>query len=56
MRAFLPAFARRTDLDRVLANGVGMSKIGDEIRKLIPTIGTDKLTQEGYTKVQAGQI
>ena len=56
MRAFSPAFARRTDLDAVLANGVGMSKIGEEIRKLIPTIGTDKLTQEGYTKVQAGQI
>ncbi len=56
MRAFSPAFARRTDLDAVLANGVGMSKIGEEIRKLIPTIGTDKLTEEGYTKVQAGQI
>lgn len=56
MRTFSPAFARRTDLDAVLANGVGMSKIGDEIRRLIPTIGTDKLTQEGYTKVQAGQI
>jgi hypothetical protein len=38
-------------LDAVLANGIGMSKIGDEIRKLIPSIGTDKLTQEGYTRV-----
>ena len=56
MRSLSPALAGRTDLDAVLANGVGMSKIGDEIKKLLPTIGTEKLTQEGYTKVQAGQI
>lgn len=56
MRSLSTALAGRTDLDAVLANGVGMSKIGDEIKKLLPTIGTEKLTQEGYTKVQAGQI
>lgn len=56
MRSLSPELAGRTDLDAVLANGVGMTKIASHIKNLIPTIGTDKLTQEGYTKVQAQQI
>lgn len=56
LRSLLPSFAGRTDLDDVLANGIGLSKIATHIKNLIPSIGTDKLTQEGYTKVQAGQI
>ena len=56
LRSLVPSLAGRTDLDAILANGIGMSKIASHIKSLIPTIGTDKLTQEGYTKVQAGQI
>ena len=56
LRSLVPSLAGRTDLDDVLANGIGLSKIAAHIKNLIPSIGTDKLTQEGYTKVQAGQI
>jgi hypothetical protein len=43
-------------LDQIAANGIGIDKITQYIKQTIPTIGTDKLTEEGYTKVQAGQI
>ena len=56
LRSKFPQFAQRTDLDDIIANGIGMSKIQEYIKNINPKLGTTELTQEGYTKVEAGKI
>ena len=43
-------------METVVSNGIGLGKIADKIKSWLPSIGTDKITQEGYTKHQAGEI
>lgn len=43
-------------MQEVVANGIGMSKINDEILNMISKIGTDEIVKQGYTKKQANDI
>jgi len=43
-------------MQEVVANSIGMSKINDEILKMVSNFGTDEIVKEGYTKQQAGEI
>ena len=56
LRANLPQFARRTDLDQIAANGIGMSKIAAFLKAQLPNIGSSESTIEGYTKKDSQNI
>ena len=56
LRSLSPDLARRIDLDGVLANGVGMSKIADFLKSQLPKIESTETNIEGYTKKDSNDI
>ena len=58
LRAYSPNLVGRTgdEMMQVVANGVGMEKIGSVIHSMLSTLGSDESTIEGYTKAQSNDI
>lgn len=56
LRSLSPDLARRIDLDGVLANGVGMSKIAEFLKSQLPKIESTETNIEGYTKKDSNDI
>ena len=56
LRATVPNFAGRQELDTIASNGVGMSKIAKFLKEQLPNIGSSEQTIEGYTKKDSNDI
>lgn len=58
LRAKIPKFAGRSDLDQVVANGIGMTKIAEFLKGQLPSLGesTNKNSMDGYTNKEAKDI
>ena len=56
LRAVTPGLAMDTSLFGAVQNGVGMTKIAEHIKSILPKLETDELVREGYTHHEANQI
>lgn len=54
MRASDPSLAERQDLDEIAANGIGLSKVGEYIKSMLPSIESIESKNEQFVKVKQG--
>ncbi len=54
LRAIDPSLAGHEELDQIAANGIGMSKIGEYIKSMLPSIESSETKNEEFIKVKQG--
>lgn len=55
-RAHDPNFAFKNEILGVVSNGIGMSKVNEQLLQVIKSIGTNELKMEGYSERKANDI